>query len=109
VSRSEQRGPYLLRKLNASRMTQSTTDPLRLAMCPSCGTTDETTTYGALRAGGSSWLCVRCGQRWTLARLATAAAYAEWVAGGAVLTPAVRQTFDRTGDDRKSEEETVVS
>ena len=32
----------------------------------------------ALEAGGD-WRCVRCGQRWDAARLATVAAYAAWI------------------------------
>ena len=35
-------------------------------------------TTGALDAG-ADWHCGRCGQRWDALRLATAAAYADWV------------------------------
>ena len=43
--------------------------------CPLCHTLDHTITSDAL-AAGAIWTCTRCGQRWTAARLATAAAYA---------------------------------
>lgn len=48
-----------------------------LATCPLCHTGDATLTNEALSAG-ADWQCVRCGQRWTAARLATVAAYAVW-------------------------------
>ncbi len=44
------------------------------ATCPFCGTMDKTLTSEALGAG-AAWACTRCGQTWTAARLATAAAY----------------------------------
>jgi hypothetical protein len=44
-----------------------------------CSTVDAAVTDQALAAGGS-WRCRICGQNWTAARLATAAAYAAWVA-----------------------------
>ena len=47
--------------------------------CPSCQTTDPHLSK-ALIAAGSSWTCARCNQRWDAARLATATAYAAWVA-----------------------------
>jgi ribosomal protein L37AE/L43A len=43
--------------------------------CPLCHTRDHTIASDAL-AAGAFWTCTRCGQRWTAARLATAAAYA---------------------------------
>src|SRR5689334_23356717 len=51
-------------------------DILRSAMCPLCHTS-ASVTQGAIEAGGD-WRCVRCGQHWDAARLATVAAYAEW-------------------------------
>ena len=47
--------------------------------CPLCHTVDRTITSDALRAG-AEWACTRCGQTWTAARLATAAAYAQYEA-----------------------------
>jgi len=88
-------------------MSESTTDPLQLAGCPLCGTTDEQTTYGSLGEQGS-WLCARCGQRWTLSRLASAAAYAAWVADGAVPPSVVRQIADRSADDGRSRQEEAL-
>ncbi|MGH9345863.1 MAG: hypothetical protein ACRD26_01220 [Vicinamibacterales bacterium] len=42
-----------------------------------CHTTHPVLTDDA-RQSGSDWRCVRCGQRWDAARLATVAAYAAW-------------------------------
>jgi hypothetical protein len=39
--------------------------------------TSATLSQSALEAGGD-WRCVRCGQHWDAARLATVAAYAAW-------------------------------
>lgn len=47
--------------------------------CPLCHTLDRTVTSDTLR-DGAAWSCTRCGQKWTAARLATAAAYAQYVA-----------------------------
>ena len=78
-------------------MSDPTPDPLQLAVCPSCGTTDKTTTYGALSAG-DSWLCARCGQRWTASRLATVAAYAAWVTARAATTSVARESLALVGE-----------
>ncbi len=51
-------------------------DVLQCAACPMCHT-PASLTQNAIEAGGD-WRCVRCGQRWDAARLATVAAYAEW-------------------------------
>jgi ribosomal protein L37AE/L43A len=51
-------------------------DLLRSPTCPLCHTS-ATLAQSALKAGGD-WRCVRCGQRWDAARLATVAAYAAW-------------------------------
>jgi transcription elongation factor Elf1 len=48
------------------------------AACPLCHTTSQSMTTDAL-AAGADWQCVRCGQRWSAARMATVAAYAAWV------------------------------
>jgi len=45
--------------------------------CPMCHT-GASVTQRALDAG-AAWQCVRCGQQWNAARLATVAAYAAWV------------------------------
>jgi hypothetical protein len=52
-------------------------DVARAAVCPMCHT-QAPLTGNAVDADGS-WRCVRCGQHWDLARLATVAAYAAWV------------------------------
>ena len=39
--------------------------------------TPTVVTQNAIEAGGD-WRCVRCGQHWDAARLATVAAYAAW-------------------------------
>ena len=49
----------------------------RSAVCPMCHTSANVT-QRAVEAGGD-WRCVRCGQHWDARRLATVAAYAEWV------------------------------
>jgi ribosomal protein L37AE/L43A len=59
---------------------RATTAELNTARtCPLCHTEDPTITNEALIAGGA-WGCVRCGQTWSAARIATAAAYADYVA-----------------------------
>lgn len=45
--------------------------------CPLCHTLDYTVTSDSLRVG-ADWACTRCGQTWSAARLATAAAYAQY-------------------------------
>ena len=52
-------------------------DVLRLATCPMCHT-HASVTQSRIEAGGA-WRCVRCGQHWDAARLATIARYAAWV------------------------------
>ena len=49
------------------------------ATCPSCHTADSRVTNLAV-GGGADWHCGRCGQQWDALRLATAAAYAVWLA-----------------------------
>jgi hypothetical protein len=49
---------------------------VRCATCPMCHTPTSVTQY-AIEAGGD-WRCVRCGQHWDAARLATVAAYTAW-------------------------------
>jgi hypothetical protein len=51
-------------------------DLLRSPTCPLCHTR-ATLSQSAIAAGGD-WPCIRCGQRWDAARLATVAAYAAW-------------------------------
>ena len=51
------------------------TAPAHLAACPLCHTVDASVSNEAL-AGGASWRCERCGQRWDAERLSIAAAYA---------------------------------
>jgi ribosomal protein L37AE/L43A len=71
----------------ASRPSMSTLSAiapelLGFATCPSCRTTDATMTNEAL-GKGVDWQCARCGQNWSATRLATVAAYANWVSGQA--------------------------
>ena len=47
--------------------------------CPLCHTHDLTVTPESLSAG-ATWACTTCGQRWSAARLETAAAYARFAA-----------------------------
>ena len=55
-------------------------EPTLLApVCPLCHRRDETVTPESL-AAGATWACTTCGQRWSAARLGTAAAYAEYAA-----------------------------
>ena len=49
----------------------------RQVSCPLCHT-PSALTPAAIEAGGE-WQCVRCGQRWDTARLATLANYALWL------------------------------
>jgi hypothetical protein len=49
---------------------------LRSPECPMCHT-PAAVSESALESG-ADWRCVRCGQRWDAARLATVAAYAAW-------------------------------
>lgn len=55
------------------------TIPVLTATCPLCHTPDHTVTPESLMAG-AGWSCVRCGQKWTAARLETVAAYRRSVA-----------------------------
>ena len=59
-------------------LLESVPDGARLVSCPLCHTTHPSLTRDALEAGGD-WRCTRCGQRWDASRIATVAAYAEWV------------------------------
>jgi hypothetical protein len=52
-------------------------DPLSLATCPLCHTTDAYMTITALNAG-ADWRCRVCHQNWSARRLATVAAYTAW-------------------------------
>lgn len=45
-------------------------------VCPLCRTTAAAREDDA----AAEWLCGRCGQRWTVARLASVTAYAAWLA-----------------------------
>jgi hypothetical protein len=51
-------------------------DSLQSAVCPMCHTSAKAT-EAAIEAGGD-WRCIRCGQHWDAARLATVAAYIDW-------------------------------
>ena len=48
-----------------------------MTVCPLCHTPTPTITDPALKAGGV-WQCTRCGHKWDVVRLATAAAYAAY-------------------------------
>jgi len=56
-----------------------------VAICPLCHTVDSITEEAVATGGG--WRCKTCGQRWDAARLATVAAYAQYVASRAALAP----------------------
>lgn len=62
-----------------SRSAPLTTEALLSPTCPLCHTLDHTVTADSLLAG-AVWACTRCGQTWSAARLARAAAYAEYEA-----------------------------
>jgi len=64
------------RGLAAAVLQDDEQDILRSAICPMCHTS-ASVTQAAIEAGGD-WRCVRCGQHWDAARLATVAAYAKW-------------------------------
>ena len=68
-----------------------------LAKCPSCHTEDPSVTNLAISAG-LDWQCSRCGSRWDAVRLATAAAYAAWVAEQTAVPTIVHQRIMNTGD-----------
>jgi hypothetical protein len=59
-----------------------TAEALTARTCPLCLTEDPTLTNDVLFAG-EAWACVRCGQTWSATRLATAAAYTDYVASAA--------------------------
>jgi len=48
-----------------------------MTVCPLCHTPAPTITDPALKAGGV-WQCTRCGHKWDVVRLVTAAAYAAY-------------------------------
>ena len=56
--------------------------------CPLCHTTAPGITAADLDAG-RGWRCAVCDQRWDAARLATVAAYAQFVAERARLAPPI--------------------
>lgn len=57
-------------------MTPNVPEPV--AACPLCHTTSARLSDAGFAAGGH-WRCTTCGQSWTAERLATVAAYADWV------------------------------
>ena len=63
--------------LSPPQPTAMLDDERDVAACPMCHTPAPLTRHAV--DAGSSWRCVRCGQHWDLARLATVAAYAAWV------------------------------
>jgi ribosomal protein L37AE/L43A len=65
--------------MTTTRSASSTATPelLAYATCPLCRTTATAPPDGA---DDGAWVCGRCGQRWTAARLASVTAYAAWVA-----------------------------
>ena len=71
-------------------------DILRSVVCPMCHTS-TTLTQSAIEAGGE-WQCVRCGQYWDAARLATVAAYAAWTADRDRVARRVTESRSRRGD-----------
>lgn len=54
------------------------TQPLT-PLCPLCHTLDRTISAESLHAG-ATWNCTVCGQVWSMRRLETVAAYAQYVA-----------------------------
>ena len=48
-----------------------------VATCPLCRTGHPTLTPADV-TGGAEWRCATCHQHWSVARLATVAAYTEW-------------------------------
>jgi hypothetical protein len=54
-------------------------DSSGFATCPFCHTEDRRTTARDLSTG-AMWRCALCDQQWDARRLATAAAYAAWMA-----------------------------
>ena len=67
----------MVETLSPPQPTAMLDDERDVAACPMCHT-PAPLTGNALDADGS-WQCVRCGQHWDVARLATVAAYAAWV------------------------------
>ena len=68
--------PNSLRHHATAVLLEDEQDVFRSPTCPLCHTS-ATLTQRAIETGGD-WRCVRCGQRWDAARLATVAAYAAW-------------------------------
>lgn len=66
------------------------------ATCPGCHTPHPTLTVNDVTAG-AHWVCPSCAGRWDARRLATAAAYAVWVADRDVPGPAGAR-FNTGGD-----------
>jgi hypothetical protein len=69
--------PLLIDETTAARDGDQNLSPR--AVCPACHTPHPTLTREGL-AGGVSWTCVRCCERWDARRLAAVEAYAAWVA-----------------------------
>lgn len=72
------------------------TELVGLATCPGCHTAHASFTMADVTAG-AHWECRCCAARWDARRLATAAAYAVWVAERGIRTLADRGFNDRGG------------
>jgi hypothetical protein len=67
----------MMNETSPMRAPSALTDDL-LCVCPMCHTVAAAMTASALSRGGY-WLCIRCGQGWDTSRLATRAAYEDYV------------------------------
>ena len=61
--------------------------PPRTVSCPMCHMVHPSLTPASV-AAGEDWRCSRCGQRWDAERLATVAAYADWMREHERVAPA---------------------
>jgi hypothetical protein len=78
--------PAIASRTPMSSPATVTPELVGVATCLSCHTEDATLSNRAV-AAGADWRCRRCGQRWDASRLATAAAYASWLAASPSETP----------------------
>ena len=87
--------PVLTFRQSTNNPASDISEVTAVATCPVCHTTEPAVTVVSL-AAGATWRCVRCTQQWDAGRLATVAAYMEWLRVHA-SSPNDQATLTRSG------------
>ena len=87
--------PPVLTFRQSTNTPSDTSEVTAGATCPACHTAEPSLTMAAV-AGGATWVCRRCTQRWDARSLATVAAYMDWLQVHA-SSPIDRATLARSG------------